>query len=191
MTALSSLELRLRGYFYRLPLIVCAVIAALALGLVMFGLFRSRVVAEGSQSGEDGFPVFQTVVGSVIAAFFFWRGERNKRAEFPDAEGRLRFDRVVLTPTSVEEGDILPSEWRKELRSIADNKAMGFIGYVLLAPIALIVIVVPASNRGAIWPSVIFVSVLFVLVTVGATQGIHRGRNAEQALGISQSDKVR
>lgn len=190
MTGLDAFELKLRGIFYRLPLIVCAVIAALAVGLVVFGLFGSRVVAEGSQSGEDGFPVFQTVVGSVIAAFFFWWGERNKRAEFPDAEERLRFDRIALNPTSVEEGDILPSEWRKELRSIADNKAMGFIGYVLLAPLALIVIVVPASNGEAIWPSVIFVSVLFVLVTVGAAQGIHRGRNAELALGISQSDKV-
>ena len=190
MTALDSLELRLRGFFYRLPLIVCAVIAALAVGLVIFGLFGSRVVAEGSQSGEGGFPLFQAGVGSFMAAFFIWWGERNKRAEFPDAEERLRFDRVVLDPISVEKGEMLPSEWRKELRSIADNKAMGFIGFVLLAPAALIVIVVPASNGEAIWPSVVFVSALFLLVALGTAQGIHRGRNAELALGISQSEKV-
>ena len=190
MTALDSLELRLRGFFYRLPLLACAVIAALAVGLVMFGLFGSRVVAQGSQTGEGGFPVFQAVVGSLMAAFFVWWSERNRRAEFPDAEERLRFDRIVLEPTSVVEGEILPSEWRKELRSIADNKAMGFIGFVLLAPAALIVIVVPASNGEAIWPSVVFVSALFLLVALGTAQGIHRGRNAELALGISQSDKV-
>ncbi|ANI91093.1 hypothetical protein [Dietzia timorensis] len=190
MTALSSLELRLRGFFYRLPLILCAVIAALAVVLVMFGLFGSRVVAQESQSGEGGFPVFQAGVGSVMAAFFIWWGERNKRAEFPDAEERLRFDRVVLDPTSVGEGEVLPSEWRKELRSIADSKAMGFIGFVLLAPVALIGIVVPASNGEAIWPSVVFVSTLFALVAVGAALGIQRARNAELALGISQSDKV-
>ena len=156
----------------------------------MLGLFGSRVVAQGSQSGEGGFPVFQAVVGSVMAAFFLWWGERNKRAEFPDAEERLRFDRVLLDPASVVEGEILPSEWRKELRSIADNKAMGFIGFVLLAPAALIVIVVPASNGEAIWPSVVFVSALFVLVAIGAALGIHRARNAELALGISKSEKV-
>ena len=156
----------------------------------MFGLFGSRVVAQGSQSGEGGFPVFQAGVGSVMAAFFIWWGERNKRAEFPDAEERLRFDRVVLDPTSVGEGEILPSKWRKELRSIADSKAMGFIGFVLLAPVALIGIVVPASNGEAIWPSVVFVSTLFVLVAVGAAFGIQRARNAELAPGISQSEKV-
>lgn len=190
MTALDSLELRFREIYYRLPLLVCAVIAALAVGLVMFGLFGSRVVAQGSQSGEGGFPVFQASVGSVMAAFFIWWGERNKRADFPDAEERLRFDRVVLNPTSVEEGETLRQEWRKELRSIADNKAMGFIGFVLLAPAALIVIVVPSSNGEAIWPSVLFVSVLFVLVAIGAALGVHRARNAELALGISKSDKV-
>lgn len=190
MTALNALELRLRGFFYRLPLIACAVIAALTVGLVMFGLFGSRVVAEGAQSGEGGFPVFQSVVGSVMAAFFVWWGERNKRAEFPDAEERLRFDRIVLDPTTVKAGDSLPREWRKELRDLADSKAIGFMPFIIMAPMALIMVLIPASNGEAIWPSVVFVSALFVLVAIGAALGIHRARNAELALGISKSEKV-
>lgn len=190
MTALDAFELKLRGIFYRLPLIVCAVIAALAVGLVMFGLFGSRVVAEGSQSGEDGFPVFQTVVGSVIAAFFFWWGERNKRAEFPDAEERLRFDRVVLEPSSMEEGEPLPQEWRKELRDLADSKAVGFMPLIIMAPMVLFIILIPASNGDAIWPSIVFVIVLFALVAIGGILGIRRGRNAELVLGRSGAGSV-
>ena len=48
----------------------------------------------------------------------------------------------------------------------------------------------PAPMFEAVWPSVVFVSALFLLVALGTAQGIHRGRNAELALGISQSEKV-
>ena len=190
MTLLDAMELRLRRVYYRLPVLVCAAVVGLAVALALFALFGLQVLGEGSRSSERGFPVFQAVFGSLMASFFAWWAERNKRAEFPDADDRLAFDRLVLAPAIANEGEGLTEKCRKQLRTIADNKMLGFMGFVLLAPAALIIVIIPASKGEAIWPSILFVSVLFALVAIGVAQGIHRGRNAERILGISQSNRV-
>lgn len=126
----------------------------------------------------------------MLGAFFIWWEERKKRAANPDADRRLAFDRVVLDPSSTEEGEPLPQEWRKELRDLADSKAVGFMPLIIMAPMVLFIILFPASNGDAIWPSIVFVIVLFALVAIGGILGIRRGRNAELVLGRSGAGSV-
>lgn len=190
MTALNALELRTRGVLYRLPLLVYTALVGLAFFVAMVAFFGALDLTDTSKSGDDGFSVFPLVFAPVLGTFFIWWEERKKRAANPDVEKRLTFDRIVLDPTSVEEGESLPQEWRKELRDLADSKAIGFMPLIIMAPMALLMILIPASNGDAIWPSVVVVAVVVVIVVIGAVIGVHRARNAELALGISQAEKV-
>lgn len=190
MTALSAFELKLRGIFYRIPLPVYTALVGLAIAFAMVALFGALEMTEGSMSDDDGFPVFPVVLASVLGTFFIWWEERKQRAANPDASRRLAFDRVVLDPSSREEGEPLPQEWRKELRDLADSKAVGFMPLIIMAPMVLLIIFIPATNGDAIWPSIVFVIVLFALVAIGGVLGIRRGRNAELVLGRSGAESV-
>lgn len=149
----------------------------------MVALFGALVMTEDSKSDDSGFPLAPVIFAVAFGAIFIWWDERKKRAAIPDVDKRLAFDRVVLDPTFVGEGESLPPEWRKELRDLADSKAVGFLPCIIMAPMALIMILIPASNGDAIWPSVVLVIGLFTLVAIGGILGIRRARNSEIAHG--------
>lgn len=182
MKALNALELRLRSIVYRMPVPAYSALVALAVILFM-AVYFGVVSAAEDESGSTGLPVVPLVTAGAMTAIFVWWGERKNRAQIPDVDERLGFDGVVLDPTSVGEGESLPPEWRKGLRDLADSKLMGFMPFILLAPFALITITAPATTGEAIWPSIVFVAMLFAFVAIAGAVTMHRGRNAELALG--------